>query len=95
MRDQEAFLLWAVFIVIHLPSYLPKLPRMLSGRAGQAQRVLAARATRWLLLGGALAAGLALALAAGLALALAAGLALALATYHLAGAWGGSGRLMP
>src|ERR1700723_2527581 len=24
----EAFLLWAVFIVIHLASYLPKLPRM-------------------------------------------------------------------
>jgi hypothetical protein len=75
----EAFLLWALFMVIHLASYLPKLPRLLAGRASQAQHALAARATRWLLLCGALAAGL----------------VLALATYHLAGNWGGSGRLMP
>ena len=52
---------------------------MLSGRVEPTRRVLAARTTRWLLLCGSLAAGL----------------GLALATYHLAGPWGGSGRLIP
>ena len=56
-----------------------ELPAILSGRADQTRRVLAARATRWLLLCGFLAAS------AGLAL----------ATYHLAGQWGGSGSLIP
>ena len=47
-----AFLVWAFVMVIHLASYVPKLPRMLSGRAGYARNLLAARATRWLLLCG-------------------------------------------
>jgi hypothetical protein len=74
-----AFLLWAVVMVIHLASYVPKLPRMLSGRADHARHLLAARATRWLLLSGSLAAGL----------------GLAFATYHLSGNWGGSGSIIP
>ena len=73
------FLAWAFFMLIHLASYVPKLPAILSGRADSIRRVLAYRATRWLLLCGSLAAG------AGLAL----------ATYHLAGKWGGSGSLIP
>jgi hypothetical protein len=75
----EAFLLWVVFMLIHLASYVPKLPGILTGRADQARHVLAARTTRWLLLCGSLAAGL----------------GLAFATYHLAGQWGGSGSLIP
>ena len=74
-----SFLLWAVVMVIHLASYVPKLPGMLSGRADHARHLLAARATRWLLLCGALAAGL----------------GLAFATYHLSGNWGGSGSIIP
>jgi hypothetical protein len=74
-----SFLAWAFFMLIHLGSYLPRLPALLAGRAEQASRVLAARPTRWLLLCGSLAAGL----------------GLALATYHLAGPWGGSGSLIP
>ena len=50
-----------VVIVIHLASYVPKLPRMLSGRVDHARHLLAARATRWLLLCGSLVAGLGLA----------------------------------
>jgi hypothetical protein len=46
---------WAAVILIHLASYVPKLPRMLSGRADDARHLLAARATRWLLLCGSLA----------------------------------------
>jgi hypothetical protein len=74
-----SFLAWAVFMAIHLGSYVPKLPRILSGRADHARHLLAARATRWLLLCGSLAAGL----------------AMAFATYHLSGDWGGSGSLIP
>ena len=74
-----SFFLWAFFMVIHWASYLPKLPRMLSGRAGQARHVLAARTTRWLLLCGSLAGGL----------------GLAFATFHLAGKFGGAGSLIP
>ena len=77
-----SFFIWALFIVIHLASHLPELPRMLSGRvdhARHARHLLAARSTRWLLLCGSLAAGL----------------GLALATYHLAGSFGGSGSLIP
>jgi hypothetical protein len=75
-----SFLLWAVVIVIHLGSYLPRLPRMLSGQPAERTRtVLAARTTRWLLLCGSLALGL----------------VLAFATYHLSGEWGGSGSLIP
>jgi len=74
-----SFLLWAVVMVIHLASYVPKLPRMLSGRADHARHLLAAPATRWLLLCGSLAAGL----------------GLALATYHPSAQWGGSGSLIP
>jgi hypothetical protein len=74
-----AFLVWAAVMLIHLASYVPKLPRMLSGRVGYARNLLAARATRWLLLCGSLAAGL----------------GLAFATYHLSGRWGGSGSLIP
>ncbi len=75
----RAFLLWVVVMVIHLASYVPKLPRMLSGRADHARRLLAARATRWLLLSGFLAGGL----------------GLAFATYHLSAKWGGSGSIIP
>ena len=74
-----SFLAWAVIMLIHLVSYVPKLPRMLSGSVEPARRVLAARTTRWLLLCGSLAAGL----------------VLALTTYHLADQWGGSGGLLP
>ena len=74
-----AFLLWALIMVIHLASYVPKLPRMLSGRADHARHLLAARTTRWLLLSGSLAAGL----------------GLAFATYHLSAKWGGSGSIIP
>jgi hypothetical protein len=52
---------------------------MLSGRADHARHLLAARATRRLLLCGSLAAGL----------------GLALATYHLSAKWGGSGSIVP
>jgi hypothetical protein len=75
----QAFLLWAAVIVIHLASYVPKLPRILSGRADHARHLLAARTTRWLLLCGALGCGL----------------ALAFATYHLSAPWGGSGSIIP
>lgn len=73
------FLAWAFFMLIHLGCYVPKLQAMLSGRADQAGRLLAARSTRWLLLCGVLAAGL----------------GLALATYHLSGRWGGADNLFP
>jgi len=75
-----SFLVWVVVIIIHLASYLPKLPRMLSSRsADRARHVLAASVTRWLLLGGSLAGGL----------------VLAFLTYHLSGNWGGSGSILP
>ena len=74
-----SFFLWAAIIVIHLASYLPKLPRMLSGPADHACRLLAARATRWLLLCGSLVAGL----------------GLAFATYHLSAKFGGSHSIIP
>ncbi len=72
-----SFFLWAFFMLIHLASYVPKLPRKLSGRVDGARHVLAARPTRWLLLCGALAAGL----------------GLAFATYHLSAKFGGGPRL--
>ncbi len=76
----EAFLLWAFVMLIHLGSYVPRLPRILSGQpAERARTVLAARPTRWLLLCGSVALGL----------------VLAVATYHLSGNWGGSGSLIP
>jgi hypothetical protein len=68
-----------VVIVIHLASYVPKLPRILSGRADDARHLLAARPTRWLLLCGSLVAGL----------------ALAFATYHLSAKFGGSQSIVP
>jgi hypothetical protein len=75
-----SFLLWALVILIHLASYVPRLPRILSGQpAERARTVLAARTTRWLLLCGSLALGL----------------GLAFATYHLSAQWGGSGSLIP
>ena len=75
-----SFLLWALVILIHLASYVPRLPRMLSGQpAERARTVLAARTTRWLLLFGSLTLGL----------------GLAFATYHLSAEWGGSGSLVP
>jgi hypothetical protein len=74
-----SFFLWALFMVIHLASYVPQLPRKLSGRADQARHLLAARPTRWLLLCGSLAAGL----------------GLAFATYHLSGKFGGSSSILP
>src|ERR1017187_3551186 len=63
----------------HLSLYVPKLPRMLAGRADHARHLLAARATRWLLLCGSLVAGL----------------GLAFATYHLSARFGGSHSLIP
>jgi len=74
-----SFFLWAAVMVIHLASYVPKLPRILSGRADHARHLLAALATRWLLLCGSLAGGLGLAFAA----------------YHLSAKWGGSGSIIP
>jgi hypothetical protein len=74
-----SFFLWAFFMVIHLASYVPKLPRKLSGRVDDARHLLAARATRWFLLCGSLAAGL----------------GLAFATYHLSGSFGGSHSILP
>jgi hypothetical protein len=74
-----SFFIWAVVIVIHLAWYVPKLPRMLSGRVDPARHLLAARPTRWLLLCGSLAAGL----------------ALAFATYHLSGKFGGTHSIIP
>jgi len=74
-----AFFLWAFFMIIHWASYVPKLPGMLSGRADDARHLLAARATRWLLLCGSLAAGL----------------GLAFATYHLSAKFGGSSSIIP
>jgi hypothetical protein len=68
-----------VVIVIHLASYVPKLPKMLSGRVDDVRVVLAARPTRWLLLCGSLAAGL----------------GLAFATYHLSAKFGGSHSIIP
>ena len=64
---------------VYLASYVPKLPRMLWGHADQARHLLAARATRWVLMCGSVAGGL----------------WLAFATYHLSGMWGGSGSLIP
>ncbi len=74
-----SFFLWAFFMLIHLASYIPKLPRKLSGRVDDASHLLAARATRWLLLCGSLLAGL----------------GLAFATYHLSGKFGGSHSIIP
>ena len=74
-----SFFVWVVVIVIHLASYVPKLPKMLSGRVDDVRVVLAARPTRWLLLGGSLAAGL----------------GLAFATYHLSAKFGGSHSIIP
>lgn len=74
-----SFFLWAAVMLIHLASYVPKLPRMLTGRADHARHLLAARGTRWLLLCGSLAAGL----------------GLALATYHLSAKFGGSHSIIP
>jgi len=77
---REAFLVWLVVILIHLASYVPRLPRLLArGPSERARAMLAASLTRWLLLAGSLAAGL----------------VLALVSYHLAGNWGGSGSLLP
>ncbi len=74
-----SFFVWVVVVVINLASYVPKLPRMLSGRVDHAHQVLAARTTRWPLLCGSLAAGL----------------ALAFATYHLSAKFGGSHSIIP
>jgi hypothetical protein len=74
-----AFFAWAAVIVIHLAWYVPKLPRLLSGRVDHARHLLAARPTRWLLLCGSLVVGL----------------ALAFATYHLSAKFGGSNSIIP
>jgi hypothetical protein len=58
-----SFLAWAAVMLIHLTSYVPKLPRLLSGRVNDTRLVLAARPTRWLLLCAFLGASLALAFA--------------------------------
>ncbi len=74
-----SFFLWAFFMIIHLASYVPKLPGKLSGRADHTRHLLAAPATRWLLLCGSLGAGL----------------GLAFATYHLSARFGGSHSIIP
>jgi len=74
-----SFFLWVAVMVIHLASYVPKLPRMLSGRTDHARHLLAARPTRWILLCGSLVAGL----------------GLAFATYHLSAKFGGSHSIIP
>lgn len=74
-----SFYLWVIFMVIHLASHVPELPRMLTGRVDQARHLLSAQATRWVLLCASMGGGLWLASAA----------------YHLAGRWGGSGSLIP
>ncbi len=74
-----SFFAWAFFMIIHLATYVPKLPGKLSGRVDDARHLLAARATRWLLLCGALGAGL----------------GLAFATYHLSAKFGGSDSIIP
>jgi len=74
-----SFFAWVFFMVIHLASYVPKLPRKLAGRVDDARHLLAARATRWLLLCGFLVAGL----------------GLAFATYHLSASFGGSPSIIP
>jgi hypothetical protein len=76
MLHHLSFFAWVLFILIHLGSYVPKLPRILSGQpADRARYVLASRTTRWLLLCGFLAGGL----------------VLALLTYHQLANWGGGG----
>jgi hypothetical protein len=69
-----SFFIWSAVFIVHLASYVPKLPRILSAqRADRARHMLAASLTRWLLLAGSLAGGL----------------VLALLTYHLSAKWGG------
>jgi hypothetical protein len=75
-----SFVIWLAVFLVHLASYVPKLPRMLSSQpADRARHMLAASLTRWLLLGGSLGGGL----------------VLALLTYHLSASWGGSGSIVP
>ena len=69
-----SFFIWLAVFIVHLASYVPKLPRILSAQpADRARHMLAASSTRWLLLAGSLAGGL----------------VLALLTYHLSAKWGG------
>jgi hypothetical protein len=69
---QDSFYLWLIVVIIHVINYAPKLPRLLaSGPADRARHTLAASRTRWLLLGGFLAAGL----------------IVALLSYHLSARW--------
>ncbi|HUC59286.1 MAG TPA: hypothetical protein VMA95_17930 [Streptosporangiaceae bacterium] len=68
------FILWFAATTIHVLWYAPRLPRLLRGdspHAARARTVLAGAGKRWLLLIGALAAGL----------------VIAVATYHTAGNW--------
>jgi hypothetical protein len=71
---QLSFYLWLIIVIIHVIAYAPKLPRLLASRpAGRILGLVAGGTTRWLLLGGSLAAGL----------------IIALLTYHLEARWNG------
>lgn len=70
------FVVWFVFMTVHVCWYAPQLPRLLrsgSPQLARARATLAGAGQRWLLL----------------VAALAAGLVIAVATYHLSGAWTG------
>lgn len=70
---KATFVLWFGVMTIHVLVYAPRLPRLLTGApaTGRSVPTLAGRGTRWLLLAGALAAGL----------------VIAMATLHLAAPW--------
>jgi hypothetical protein len=73
LAHKAFFVIWFGAMTIHVLWYAPRLPRLLSSRAGQArERVgVAGAGARWL----------------ALAVSIGAGLVLALATYHLTGHW--------
>jgi hypothetical protein len=69
-----SFIAWAVFIVIHVLAYVPRVPRLLAAEArggGPLLGLLGGRSTRLALL----------------VASLLAGLVIALLTVHLAGKW--------
>lgn len=69
---KASFVLWFGAMTVHVIWYAPRLPRLLSARAGRLHAVLAGAGKRWLLL----------------VTALAVGLVIATATAHLAASWG-------
>lgn len=71
LLHKASFVLWLGVMTIHVAAYAWRLPRILLGRAGAARVAAPGGAARWLLVTGALAAGL----------------LLAALTMHLAGPW--------